>query len=177
MDRSVFVGLRLAALCNLWIVFSDLKLPMTRKASDRREFPERPIVGVGGIVINGDRVLLVQRAAEPLQGQWSIPGGALELGESLSDGVARELLEETGVAVQPTDIVEVLSRVLKTPDGRVQYHYVLIDYLCRPLDGGGDPQAASDAGDARWVARADLGDYYLRPETIEVIEKAFRMAG
>src|SRR5580658_6876231 len=118
---------------------------MIRASVDRREFPERPIVGVGGIAIDGDRVLLVQRAAEPLKGQWSIPGGALELGESLTDGVARELLEETGVAVQATQVVEVLNRVLKTPDGRVKYHYVLIDYLCRPIDGASVPQAASDA--------------------------------
>ena len=149
---------------------------MIRESTDRREFPERPIVGVGGIVIDGDRVLLVQRAAEPLKGQWSIPGGALELGESLTEGVARELLEETGVAVEPTQVVEVLNRVLKTPDGRVKYHYVLIDYLCRPLDGASVPKAASDAGDARWVARADLGEYHLRPDMLEVIEKAFRMA-
>jgi ADP-ribose pyrophosphatase YjhB (NUDIX family) len=150
--------------------------PMARKSADRREFPERPIVGVGGIAIEGDRVLLVQRAEEPLKGQWSIPGGALELGESLTDGVARELLEETGVAVQPTEVVEVLNRVLKTPDGRVKYHYVLIDYLCHPLDEASVPKAASDAGDARWIARADLGDYHLRPDMLEVIEKAFDMA-
>src|SRR5580658_9232474 len=150
---------------------------MTRDANDRREFPERPIVGIGGIVIDGDRVLLVQRAAEPLKGQWSIPGGALELGESLTEGVARELLEETGVAVEPTEVVEVLNRVLKTPDGRVKYHYVLIDYLCRPLNAAEVPKAASDAGDARWVARADLGDYHLRPDMLEVIYKAFHMAG
>jgi mutator protein MutT len=128
---------------------------------------------VGGIAIDGDRVLLVQRATEPLKGQWSIPGGALELGESLAEGVARELLEETGVAVQPTEVLEVLNRVLKTPDGRVKYHYVLIDYLCRSLDAAAVPKAASDAGDARWVARADLGDYQLRPDMLEVIEKAF----
>jgi ADP-ribose pyrophosphatase YjhB (NUDIX family) len=150
---------------------------MRRESVDRREFPERPIVGVGGIAIRGESVLLVQRAAEPLKGQWSIPGGALELGESLTEGVARELLEETGVAVEPTEVVEVLNRVLKTPDGRVKYHYVLIDYLCRPLDATAVPKAASDAGDARWVARADLGDYQLRPDMLEVIEKAFGMAG
>src|SRR5580658_7613097 len=114
---------------------------MTRASTDRREFPERPIVGVGGIAIDGDRVLLVQRAAEPLKGQWSIPGGALELGESLAEGVARELLEETGIAVEPTQVVEVLNRVVKTPDGRVKYHYVLIDYLCRPLNPGSVPIA------------------------------------
>jgi 8-oxo-dGTP diphosphatase len=148
---------------------------MTRESSDRREFPERPIVGVGGIAIDGDRVLLVQRAAEPLKGQWSIPGGALEIGESLTEGVSRELLEETGVAVEATQVVEVLNRVVKSPDGRVKYHYVLIDYLCSPRDRASVPKAGSDAGDARWVRRADLGDYHLRPDMLEVIEKAFQI--
>src|SRR5260221_646569 len=124
---------------------------MSRPESDRREFPERPIVGVGGIAIEGDRVLLVRRAAEPLLGQWSIPGGALELGESLTEGVARELLEETGVAVEVKEVVEVLSRVLRLPDGRVKYHYVLIDYLCRASPGANDPHPGSDASEARWV--------------------------
>jgi 8-oxo-dGTP diphosphatase len=154
-----------------------LTIFMTRESVDRREFPERPIVGVGGIALDGARVLLVQRAAEPLKGQWSIPGGALELGESLTEGVARELLEETGIAVEVTEIVEVLNRVLKTPDGRVKYHYVLIDYLCRPLHPGSVPKAGSDAGDARWIRRADLGEYQLRPDMLEVIEKAFHIAG
>src|ERR1035438_10247219 len=135
---------------------------MTRESVDRREFPERPIIGVGGIVIDGDRVLLVQRATEPLKGEWSIPGGALELGESLTEGVERELLEETGVAVEALEVVEVLSRVLKLPDGRVRYHYVLIDYLCRPKPGAATPVAATDASDARWVSREDLGSLGLR---------------
>ena len=149
---------------------------MPRPESDRREFPERPIVGVGGIVIDADgRVLLVKRAVEPLQGQWSIPGGALELGESLTEGVAREILEETGVAVDVTEVVEVLNRVLKLPDGRVQYHYVLIDYLCRPKVGAAAPRAGSDAGEAQWIVRSQLGEYGLRQDLLQVIERAFRM--
>jgi 8-oxo-dGTP diphosphatase len=141
--------------------------------SSSREFPERPIAGVGGIVIDAarDRVLLVRRAAEPLAGHWSIPGGALEVGESLAEGVAREVLEETGVEVEVREVVEVLDRVLRLPDGRVQYHYVLIDYLCRPLRG--DPAAGSDASEARWVSRVDLPAYALHPETLAVIEQAF----
>src|SRR5258708_3882257 len=113
-------------------------------------------------------------------GQWSIPGGALEVGESLAEGVARELLEETGVAVEVLEVVEVLDRMqrLPAPDGRVKYHYVLIDYLCRPIAGAGsaDPKPGSDASEARWVSRAEVADYALRPEMIEVIEKAFKRA-
>jgi 8-oxo-dGTP diphosphatase len=143
-----------------------------------REFPSRPIVGVGGIAIDGDRVLLVRRARQPLMGEWSIPGGALEVGESLAEGVARELLEETGIAVEVLEVVEVLNRMqrLPAPDGRVKYHYVLIDYLCRPLAGSADPKPGSDASEARWVSRAEFADYALRPEMIEVIEKAFKLA-
>jgi len=141
-----------------------------------REFPERPIIGVGGITIYGDRVLLVRRASEPLAGQWSVPGGALELGESLKQGVERELLEETGVAVEALDVVEILDRVLRLPDGRVQYHYVLIDYLCRPRGAASDPKPGSDASDARWIQRGALGEYGLPPDMLLVIEKAFRLA-
>jgi 8-oxo-dGTP diphosphatase len=144
--------------------------------SESREFPARPIVGVGGIAIDGDRVLLVRRAGEPLAGQWSIPGGALEVGESLAEGVARELLEETGVAVEVIGVVEVLNRIQRLPDGRVKYHYVLIDYLCRPLPGSASPKPGSDASEARWVSRGDYAVYELRTDMIEVIEKAFRSA-
>lgn len=139
----------------------------------KREFPEQPIVGVGGIAVDAaGRVLLVRRGEEPLKGEWSIPGGALELGESLTEGVERELLEETGVAVEAVEVVEVLSRVLKLPDGRVRYHYVLIDYLCRPKPGAATPVAATDASDARWVSREELQGLGLRPDTLAVIEKA-----
>jgi ADP-ribose pyrophosphatase YjhB (NUDIX family) len=150
-----------------------------------REFPERPIIGVGGITIardgDLDRVLLVRRASEPLLGQWSVPGGALELGESLKQGVERELLEETGIEVEALEVVEILDRVLQLPDGRVQYHYVLIDYLCRPRGAATDPKPCepkpgSDASDARWIARGELGEYGLRPDVLAVIEKAFRLA-
>ena len=143
---------------------------MTRPS---REYPQRPIVGVGGILLDGSRVLLVRRGAEPLRGQWSIPGGAVEVGEPLAEALAREVLEETGLQVRLLGMVEVLDRILRSADGRVQYHYVLIDYLCRPLEG--ELRAGSDALEARWVERSDLDHYGLRPETKEVIEKAFRL--
>ena len=114
----------------------------------RREFSEAPIVGVGAVVIDGTKVLLVRRGQEPLKGQWSLPGGALELGETLQQGVAREVLEETGLVVVPEGIVEVLDRIRQDPEtGRVRYHYVLVDFVCRVT--GGSLVWASDADEAR----------------------------
>ncbi len=136
-----------------------------------REYPERPFVGVGGILLEGDRVLLVRRGVAPLEGQWSIPGGAVEVGESLVEALAREIAEETGLQVRVLAPVEVLDRIVRGDDGRVRYHYVLIDYLCQP--SGGTLEAASDAAEAIWVDRDKLNEYGLRPETLAVIEKAF----
>jgi 8-oxo-dGTP diphosphatase len=143
----------------------------------RREFPEAPIVGVGAVVIDGTKVLLVRRGHEPLKGQWSLPGGALELGETLQHGVVREVQEETGLAVIPAGIVEVLDRISREESGQIRYHYVLIDFLCRV--SGGSLLSGSDADEVRWVAREELhapGEYQVAPFTVKVIEKAFAMA-
>lgn len=163
----------------------------------RREFPETPIVGVGAVVLDGNRVLLVRRGQEPLKGEWSIPGGALELGESLEEGVRREVAEETGLAVRVVTIVEVLDKIVFEAEGaktegsdrlevpgaagikskRVRFHYVLVDFLCRP--GGGVLKCGSDAASARWVSREELnshGIYKLEPATASVIEKGFAMS-
>lgn len=129
---------------------------------------------MGGIIVDGNRVLLVRRAKEPLKGSWSIPGGAVEVGEELHTALRRELLEETGLEVEIVDVVEVLERIQRTPDGRVQYHYVLIDYLCHPT--GGKLCARSDVSEAAWVARRGLPPYGLSPKTLTVIQKAFRKA-
>jgi 8-oxo-dGTP diphosphatase len=147
----------------------------------RREYPEAPIVGVGAVVIDGTKVLLIRRGHEPLKGQWSLPGGALELGETLQQGIVREVLEETGLSVIPDEIVEVLDRISKEDaSGRVRHHYVLIDFVCRVA--GGSLQAASDAEDVRWVDCEQLlaerdrpGEYGVAPFTLAVIEKAFGM--
>lgn len=142
--------------------------------ADRR-YPPRPFVGVGGIVIDGDRVLLVRRAQPPLEGRWSLPGGLVETGESLAVAVARELLEETGIEVSVGPLVEVVERVLRDAEGRVEYHYVLIDYLCARV--GGALRAASDAGDAAWATRDDLAPRFgIATSTRRVIERAFAMA-
>jgi 8-oxo-dGTP diphosphatase len=142
----------------------------------RREYPEAPIVGVGAVVIDGTKVLLVRRGQEPLKGEWSLPGGALELGETLQQGVVREVLEETGLIVVPGGIIEILDRI--TPDevsGRVRYHYVLIDFVCHVT--GGALCSASDAEEVRWVERDQLQNgYRLAPVTLVVIEKAFRLS-
>jgi 8-oxo-dGTP diphosphatase len=138
----------------------------------RREYPEAPIVGVGAVVIDGAKVLLVRRGQEPLKGEWSLPGGVLELGETLQQAVVREVLEETGLVVVPAGIVEVVDRIM--PDeasGCIRYHYVLVDYLCRVT--GGTLLGGSDAEEARWVEREKLDEYRLAPLTVRVIEKAY----
>ena len=144
----------------------------------RREYPEAPIVGVGAVVIDGTKVLLVRRGNEPLKGEWSLPGGAVELGETLQQGVVREALEETGLVVVPAGIVEVLDRITKDgAGGRIRYHYVLVDFLCSVV-GGADLQkpvtCATDALEARWAGGEELAG--LTPLTVEVIRKAWRMA-
>ena len=121
----------------------------------RREYPEAPIIGVGAVVIDEGKVLLVRRGQEPLKGEWSLPGGALELGETLEQGVVREVLEETGLTVVPAGIVEVLDRITQDDlSGQVRYHYVLVDFLCRVA--GGTMRGGSDAEEARWVDRQEL---------------------
>ena len=145
-----------------------------------REFPEAPIVGVGAVIIEQNRVLLVQRGREPLKGKWSLPGGMLELGESLAEGVVREVQEETGLVVEVIELVELLDRVHResSPDGeRVRYHYVIADYLCRVV--GGTLQASSDADAVRWIERAEWSSHSalaLDPITIRVIEAGWQRA-
>jgi len=137
----------------------------------RREFPELPLVGVGAIIIEEDRVLLVKRAHPPIQGQWSIPGGVLEVGEMVRDAAVREAREETGLVVEPGELLGVYDRILRDPEQRVQYHYVLIDFLCRPV--GGELLAASDAAEVRWFRREELPALRLAEDTLEVIGKGF----
>ena len=132
------------------------------------------MVGVGAIIIEGDRVVLVKRGHEPLQGEWSIPGGVLEVGETLRQAVVREALEETGLAVEPSDLLGVYDRILRDTAGRTLYHYVLIDFMCRRLDG--EPCAASDADEVRWFRRSEISKLKLASDTEEVILKGFRSA-
>ena len=141
----------------------------------QREFPEVPLVGVGAVIIEdsieNSRVLLVKRAHPPLQAQWSIPGGVLEVGELVREAAVREAREETGLIVEPADLLGVYDRVLRSPEQRVQYHYVLIDFLCRRV--AGDLAAASDAAEVRWFTRGELPALKLAEDTLDVIQKGF----
>lgn len=139
-----------------------------------REFPSQPLVGVGAVIIDGARVVLVKRAHPPIQGQWSIPGGVLEVGELVRDAAVREAREETGLAVESGELLGVFDRVLRDAEGRVQYHYVLVDFLCRPI--GGELRAASDAAEVCWFTREQLPALGLAEDTLEVILKGFERA-
>ena len=136
----------------------------------KREYPDRPIVGVGGVVVHRNRVLLIRRGSEPLKGEWSIPGGLVELGEKLADGVRRELKEETGLDVEPLEVLTVFDRITRDGD-RVRYHYVIVDYACRRRGGRLKPD--SDVVDARWVRREDLPQYHLTEKATAVVLAAF----
>jgi mutator protein MutT len=138
-----------------------------------RSYPPRPVIGVGAVILDGDRVLLIKRAHEPLKGEWSLPGGGVELGETLERAVAREVQEETGLDVEVGPIVDVLDRIANDSDGRVEHHFVLVDFVCRPAGSGPWTLAsASDADAAEWVALDALGRYGVADVTVRVILKA-----
>lgn len=140
---------------------------------DGREYPERPMVGVGGVVIANGRTLLIRRGGPPLEGRWSIPGGMLEVGETLLEGVRRELAEETGVEVRVGELIEVFERINRDEAGKARYHFVIADYLCEVV--GGEARAGSDVTDVAWVAPGELGKYSLTGMATRVILKAFEM--
>jgi ADP-ribose pyrophosphatase YjhB (NUDIX family) len=140
----------------------------------KRTYPKHPLVGVGGVVIHRHRALLIRRGSEPLKGEWSIPGGMLELGEELAAGVQRELKEETGLDVDPVECILVFDRILREGK-RVKYHYVIVDFLCRRIRGRLRP--ASDVVDARWVRREDLPQYHLTDMATSLILRAFDLMG
>lgn len=152
----------------------DIAPPAERKRASRH-YPTSPIVGVGAVIIADGKVVLIKRKYEPLAGQWSLPGGRLELGESLEAGLAREMLEETGLEIDVGPVIEVFDRILLDEERRVRFHYVLIDYLCRPL--GGTLKGGSDVDLAIWVDPADLKTYRLTEKALAVIERALSLAG
>ncbi len=140
-----------------------------------REFPHRPVLAVAGVVFHRGRVLLIRRGREPARGQWSIPGGVVRLGETLEEALRREIREETGVEAIPLGPVEVVERILPTEDGRIRFHYVIVDFVCRYKEGV--PCAASDALELRWVPIERLGALDLPKETRKIIEKAHDYRG
>jgi 8-oxo-dGTP diphosphatase len=146
----------------------------TNAVRPSRQYPGQPIVGVGAVIIQDGRVVLVKRRFEPLAGQWSLPGGRLELGETLEAGLAREMLEETGLEVEVGPVVDVFDRILLDTERKVRYHYVLIDYLCRPI--GGALIHGSDVAAAEFVDPGELDRYRLTPKATSVIEKAVGIA-
>lgn len=142
-----------------------------------REYPPRPIVGVGGVVVHGDLVLLTRRGREPNLGRWTIPGGAVLAGEPLRAAVARELREETGLVVEVGPVVEVLERIFPDPEGRTRYHYVLIDFLCRLAPGASTAlTVGDDCAEGRWVRADDFGGLAVTAGTCEVVARAVAIA-
>ena len=139
---------------------------------NNRRYPKRPVLGVGALIFNRDKILLVERGKEPLKGYWSLPGGMLETGETLEQGVIREVHEETGLDVKPLKVLEIFERIIRDTQGAPEYHYVLIDYICRVT--GGSLRAADDASRAAWVPRRLLSTYEITTGTLPVIEKGFR---
>ncbi|MEK7750286.1 MAG: NUDIX hydrolase [Acidobacteriota bacterium] len=144
-----------------------------RQTKDNRRYPKRPILGVGALIFRHGRILLVERGREPFKGYWSLPGGVLEVGETLEFGVAREVKEETGLEVTPVALVEIFERLILDQQGRPEYHYVLIDFLCRARPGKLAP--ASDVLRAEWVRLMDLADYRLTDGVLEAIGKALKL--
>jgi len=142
--------------------------------STKREYPDRPIVGVGAVIVDQGRILLVKRGSPPLLGEWSLPGGVVELGETLRSATERETLEETGLIVKAGKVLEVLDRIIPGKDGAPQYHYVLIDFLC--VAKGGELRAGGDAADVTWATESVLGKYKLEQPAVDVIRKAFLAA-
>ncbi|MGQ9676183.1 MAG: NUDIX hydrolase [Chloroflexota bacterium] len=138
-----------------------------------REYPRAPIAAVGAVVVKDDRILLVKRGNEPGYGQWSLPGGAIELGETARAAAAREVKEETGFEVEAEDVVEVLDRIVLDADGRVRYHYVLVDFVARYISGELHP--SDEVLDGRWVLPEDLPQYNLTEAATRVIGKAMAM--
>ncbi len=147
---------------------------MTEGAGIGREYPSVPLVGVGAVITDGDRVILIRRGSPPGVGEWSIPGGLVQVGETLTQAVIREAHEETELHVEPQGLVELLERIFPDGDGRIRYHYVLADYWCTVT--GGKLKAGTDALDAQWVSRSDLAGYKPASVTESVILKALDMA-
>lgn len=137
----------------------------------KREYPDQPLVGVGAVIVKNRAVLLVRRGHDPGRGHWAMPGGRLQLGETLAQAARREALEETGIEIEPGEVLDVSDLIQRDEAGRVRYHYVLVDLLARYVSG--EPRPGSDALDVRWVDAGDLNAYPMPAHTRRVLEMAF----
>lgn len=132
-----------------------------------REYPSQPVVGVGAVIVRDGKALLIKRAHEPRKGEWSLPGGLVDLGESLADAVRREVMEETGLGVDLGPIIETFDRVHRDDEGRIRYHFVIVDFVC--WSDGGDAAAGSDAEAVAWVTAAEIDDYKVNAHAKAVV--------
>jgi len=140
----------------------------------KRDYPDRPIIGVGAVIVENGRALVVRRGTEPLKGEWSIPGGVVELGETLRQAAAREAKEETGLEVEPGEVLEVVDRIMRDAERKVQYHYVLVDFLCRLVSG--DARPGADASELRWITVRELEGFPIADSAAAVLRKGFDAA-
>jgi ADP-ribose pyrophosphatase YjhB (NUDIX family) len=138
-----------------------------------REYPAHPVVGVGAVIVRDAKALIIKRAHEPRKGEWSLPGGHVELGESLTDALKREIKEETGLDVEPGPIIETFDRIHRDTEGRVRYHFVILDYLC--LAPKGTAVAGTDADDVAWVTEDEIKNYGINPHAAAVIRNGLRL--
>ena len=145
-----------------------------------REYPERPVIGVGGVIVDRGRTVLIRRGTEPLLGQWSIPGGTVEIGETLAEAVRRELREETGLEVHVLELIELFDRIYldngaaPSQHKKPRYHFVIADYLCERV--GGEPRAGSDVTDLAFAREDELVKFHLTAKAASVVKKAFAMS-
>jgi mutator protein MutT len=135
----------------------------------KREYPDAPIVGVGAIIHDGERIILIRRDREPAKGRWSFPGGVVELGETVRDAARREVLEETGLEVEVGELALLIDRILRDEAGHIQYHYVILDFLARPIGGALLP--GDDAGEVRWVGLEELGKLDVTEQAKEIAQQ------
>ncbi len=133
------------------------------------KYPPQPVIAVGAVVMHQNRILLIRRGKEPAKGEWAIPGGRVELGETLHEAAMREVKEETGVSIRPGKLIYFFETIQPDPDGRIRFHYVIFDFMAKYLSG--EPTPRDDAMDARWVSAAEADTYNLNTKTRDLLNR------